>query len=78
MQALNGTLSPTDQGVFIAVGGFTSQAVQVASGMPRMRLIGPVELVELVLDHYASLPDAAKQSLPLRRVWMPERPSAEA
>ncbi len=78
VQALNGTLSPSDQGVFFAVGGFTPQAVQAGSGMPRMRLIGPVELVELVLDRYASLPDVAKQRLPLRRVWMPERPSAEA
>jgi restriction system protein len=78
VQALNGTLSATDLGVFFAVGGFTVPAKQVASGMPRMRLIGPAELVELVLDHYAALPDEAKQQLPLRRVWMPERPSAEA
>jgi predicted Mrr-cat superfamily restriction endonuclease len=41
-----------------------------------MRLIGPVELVELVLDNYGKLPDEAKQALPLRRVWMPDRPSA--
>ena len=78
MQALNGTLSPTDLGVFFAVGGFTAQAKQVAAGMPRMRLIGPAEFVELVLDHYVDLPDEAKQQLPLRRVWMPERPSVEA
>jgi restriction system protein len=77
VQALNGTLGPTDQGVFIAVGGFKSPAKQVAAGMPRMRLIGPIELVELVLDHYGKLPDEAKQALPLRRVWMPDRPSAE-
>jgi predicted Mrr-cat superfamily restriction endonuclease len=42
-----------------------------------MRLIGPVELVELVLNHYTNLRDEAKQALPLRRVWMPDRPSAE-
>jgi restriction system protein len=78
VQALNGTLSATDLGLFFAVGGFTTQAKQVAAGMPRMRLIGSVELVELVLDHYPRLPDEAKQQLPLRRVWMPERVSAEA
>lgn len=77
VQALNGTLSSTDQGVFFAVGGFTAPAKRVAAGMPRMRLIGPIELVELVLDHYAQLPDEAKQELPLRRVWMPDRPRAE-
>jgi restriction system protein len=78
VQALNGTLGPTDQGVFFAVGGFTSQAKQAAGGMPRMRLVGTVELVELVLDYYGKLPDEAKQALPLRRVWMPDRPSVEA
>lgn len=77
VQALNGTLSQTDQGVFFAVGGFTAPAKQAAAGMPRMRLIGPVELVELVLDHYAQPPDEAKQAVPLRRIWMPDRPSAE-
>lgn len=78
VQALNGTLSPTDLGVFFAVGDFTTPAKQVAAGMPRMRLIGSVELVQLILDHYPALPDEAKQQLPLRRVWMPDRPSAEA
>jgi restriction system protein len=77
VQGLNGTLDPDDEGVFFAVGGFTPQAKQVADGMPRMRLIGSVELVELVLDHYERLPDEAKQALPLRRVWMPDRPSAD-
>ncbi len=77
VQALNGALGPTDIGLFIAVGGFTTPAKQVAAGMPRMRLIGPGELVELVVDHYGSLPDEAKTDLPLRRVWMPDRPSAE-
>jgi restriction system protein len=77
VQALNGALGPTDQGVFFAVGGFTSQAKQVAAGMPQMRLVGPVEIVELTLDYYGQLPDEAKQAVPLRRVWMPDRPSAE-
>jgi restriction system protein len=78
VQALNGTLGPTDQGVFFAVGGFTAPAKHAAAGMPRMRLIGPLELVELVLDYYEKLPDEAKQALPLRRIWMPDRPTAEA
>ena len=64
-------------GVLIAAGGFTAPARQVAAGMPRMRLIGPAELVELVLDNYGAFPDEAKKDLPLRRVWMPDRPTAE-
>lgn len=76
VQALNGTLAGSELGVFIAVGGYTPQAEQTARGMPNMRLIGPDDLVELILAHYPQLPDEAKQAIPLRRVWMPERPSA--
>lgn len=77
VQGLNGTLQGSDQGVFFAVGGFTPPAKQAASGMARMRLIGPVELVGLVLEYYGKLPDEAKQELPLRQVWMPDKPAVE-
>lgn len=77
VQALNGTLSQDDLGVFMSVGGFSAPARNTAAGMPRMRLIGPAELVELILDHYRKLPDEAKIALPLRQVWMPDRPAAE-
>jgi len=76
IQALNGTLADTELGVFISVGGYTGQAEQAAMGMPKMRLIGPEELIDLVLAHYPQLPDEAKQAIPLRRVWMPDRPPA--
>jgi restriction system protein len=76
VQALNGTLAESELGVFVSVGGYTPQAHQASRGMPKMRLIGPDELIELVLTHYPQLPDEAKQAIPLRRVWMPERPSA--
>jgi restriction system protein len=76
VQALNGTLAESELGVFISVGGYTPPAIQAARGMPKMRLIGPDELLELVLTHYPQLPDEAKQAIPLRRVWMPDRPTA--
>ena len=76
VQALNGTLADAELGVFIAVGGYTAPARQAAAGMPKMRLIGPEELLELILTHYPQLPDEAKQAIPLRRVWMPDRPAA--
>lgn len=77
VQALNGTLAENELGLFVAIGGFTSQAQQVASGMPKMRLLGPDDFVDLVLDHYADLPDEAKEALRLRRVWVPDRPSGD-
>jgi restriction system protein len=75
VQALNGTLAESELGLFIAVGGFTAQARQVAAGMPRMRLLGPDDLVELILDHYSDLADEAKEALRLRRVWIPDSPA---
>lgn len=77
VQALNGTLAENELGLFVAIGGFTSQARQVASGMPKMRLLGPDDFVDLVLDHYADLPDEAKEALRLRRVWVPDRASGD-
>lgn len=73
VQALNGTLAENELGLFVAIGGFTGQARQAASGMPKMRLLGPDDFVDLVLDHYADLPDEAKEALRLRRVWVPDR-----
>jgi restriction system protein len=73
VQALNGTLAEQELGLFVSVGGFTAAARQAAAGMPRMRLLGAEDLVDLVLAHYPSLPDEAKEALRLRRVWMPDR-----
>lgn len=72
VQALNGTLAEEELGLFIAVGGFSPQAKNVADGMPRMRLLGADDLVDLVLAHYPDLADEAKATLRLRRVWMPD------
>jgi restriction system protein len=77
VQALNGTLAESELGLFIAVGDFTAQARQVASGMPKMRLIGPDDLVDLILDHYGDLADEAKEALRLRRVWVPDRDTGD-
>lgn len=77
VQALNGTLAENELGLFIAVGGFKGTARQVAAGMPRMRLLGADDLVELILDHYADLADEAKEALRLRRVWVPDRATGE-
>lgn len=77
VQALNGTLAENELGLFIAVGGFTAPARQVAGSMPRMRLLGADDLVELIFDHYADLADEAKEALRLRRVWVPDRAAGE-
>jgi restriction system protein len=73
VQALNGTLAENELGLFVAVGGFTTAARQVAAGMPRMRLLGPDDLVDLIVAHYVDLPDEAREALRLRRVWVPDR-----
>lgn len=78
VQALNGTLTGSDQGLYISLGGFTPPAKQAAAGMPKMRLMDARQLIDLVLNHYTDLPDEAKQAIPLRRVWMPDPPDIES
>lgn len=77
VQALNGTLADNELGLFIALGGFSGPARQVASGMPKMRLLESDELVDLILEHYPDLGDEAKEALRLRQVWVPDRPPVD-
>ena len=60
VQALNGTLAENELGLFVAIGGFTSQARQVASGMPRMRLLGPDDFVDSRLGSLRAPPGRGK------------------
>jgi predicted Mrr-cat superfamily restriction endonuclease len=40
-----------------------------------MRLLDADQLIDLLLDHYDHLAEEARGLLPLRRVWVPDRPS---
>lgn len=75
VQSLLGTLGAGERGLFVALGGFTPHAVHVARTSPSMRLLDADQVVDLLLDHYDHLAEEARNMLPLRRVWVPDRSS---
>ena len=69
---LYGKVAPTEFGLFVTLGSFTSQAVQFARAKSNLRLIDGESLVQLILEHYEQLDSKYKGLIPLRRVYIPE------
>lgn len=69
---LIGKLDPSEYGLFLTLGTFTSQARNTARNKSNLRLIDGEELVNLVLSHYEQFDSKYKGMLPLKRVYVPE------
>ncbi len=69
---LIGKLDPSEYGLFITLGTYTSQARNTARNKSNLRLIDGDELVNLVLSHYEQFDSKYKGMLPLKRVYVPE------
>lgn len=74
---LYGKVAPTEFGLFVTLGTFTSQAVQFARAKSNLRLIDGESLVQLILEHYEQLDSKYKGLIPLRRVYIPETTSSD-
>ena len=72
VQALFGTVSEREHGLFVTLGNFTKQAQDFARSKFNLRLICGDDLVGLILEHYDQFDAAYKGLLPLRRVYVPE------
>lgn len=72
VSALGGTLSPSEFGLIVTLGGFTPPARSFAKNKSALRLIDGEELVDLVLAHYEQFDSRYKGLLPLKRVYIPE------
>jgi restriction system protein len=75
---LNGVLDPGEKGLFVCTGGFSKDAEAatfVRNG--QVALVNGQRLLDLVLAHYEDFPPEAKRLLPLRRLYVPERPPLE-
>ncbi|QYD69033.1 Mrr restriction system protein [Paraburkholderia edwinii] len=64
-------LGDDDVGLFVALGGFTKDAVDAARNQERRRLtlIDIRRLYDLWVDHYRNLSDEARRRMPLRPVY---------
>ena len=72
VNALLGNLAPSEFGLFVTIGTFTSQAKVTARNKSNLRLIDGDELVTLILHHYDQLDSRYKGLIPLKRVYVPE------
>jgi len=73
---LNGVLGAGERGLFVCTGGFTKEAENtpfVRNG--QVALVDGQRLLDLVLEHYEQMPQNARSLLPLRRLYVPEKPA---
>lgn len=70
VRAFMALLAHQDVGLFVATGGFTSDAEREvrAQEVRRIRLISAEQLFDLWVAHYDKVPDTHRQLLPLRAV----------
>ena len=72
VSALYGKLSPTEYGLFITLGTFSTSSRTFEQSKANLRLVDGDELVELILAHYEAFDSKHKGLIPLRRVYVPQ------
>jgi len=71
IQALKGTLGSAGEfGVFVTLGGFTTEALRLERSSHDIRLIGGDEFVQMLLENYEDLADEWRREFPLRSVYV--------
>jgi restriction system protein len=69
LRAFSSLLREGDIGLFVTLGGFTSDAeAEARQEVRRLRLIGAFELFELWTDHYEQIPEEDRRRLPVKFV----------
>jgi restriction system protein len=66
---LIGNVGAAEYGLFVTLGGYSSQAKNKAAG--RIRLVDGEEVVDLVLAHYEEMDSRYKASIPLKQMYVP-------
>ncbi|SNC63844.1 restriction system protein [Kytococcus aerolatus] len=70
VRSLVGTLDHNEVGVFVTLGSYPADALNLERSRQRLRLISGEELVELFLTHYEELPRQWRALVPLSRVYV--------
>jgi restriction system protein len=76
VSGLAGTLGPTELGLFVALGRFSTDARNLGRDRSNLRLVDGAELVDMILDRYDGFSPEYKAKLPMRRVFVPDRSTA--
>jgi restriction system protein len=69
---LLGTLGEGEYGLFITLGSFSRQAIDLERNRPKLRLIDGEEFVELVLENYSRLSPRYRTMIPLKQIYVPD------
>lgn len=69
---LLGTLGEGEYGLFITLGSFSRQSIDLERNRPKLRLIDGEEFVELVLENYARLSPRYRTMIPLKQIYVPD------
>lgn len=73
VQRLIGTLSSGELGLFVTLGTYSKDALDLERERQNLRLFSGAEIMTLTLDNYASLPPHWRARLPLRQVFVVDR-----
>jgi len=71
VQQLHGAIERGEHGLFVTLGGFTSDARAFERTKPNLRLIDGEALVELIYAHYGKFEPRYQMLLPLMRSYVP-------
>lgn len=74
VQRLIGTLASNEVGLFVTLGSFSKDAVDLERERQNLRLFGGSDLTRLTLEHYAHLPARWRDQIPLRPMLVVDRP----
>lgn len=71
VQQLMGAVEQLEYGLFVTLGGYTREAVDIERTKPNLRLIDGTTLTELIFEHYDSFEPQWQTLLPLKRRYIP-------
>jgi restriction system protein len=75
VQSLYGTVRAKEHGLVVALGGYTTQALDFERNNTNLRLIDGEDLLDLMLTHYESFDPRYKALMPLKQVYVPQSPT---
>lgn len=73
VSALYGKVDPTEVGLFVTLGTFSTKAKAFAASKHNLRLVDGEELLDLVLGHYDGLDARFQAVIPLEKIYVPVR-----
>ena len=69
---LLGTLGEGEYGLFVSLGSFSRQSVELERNRPKLRLIDGEQFVELLMEHYGRLSPRYRSLIPLKQIYVPD------